>query len=162
MPIVIADGIAAVTDPSTADDLLGEDWDWAAYEQAMNISTLSDLLALRETNPMQARFLANNVPGVALVYGWGYWDKTAVAGTIYTYTIEAEPTLGSTSAQLGSVVAQPETTTPLPAPNGLTGTQVISADLVGDRDWVAAQKNRKADRDIYLRWHVATTEKAKA
>ena len=156
-PSVVAKGLRPTTDPQAADKLLGSGWDWAHYEATMGLGTLPELLALRTLNPMQARYLANNVPGVALVYAWGYSDTTALHGTVYTYHIAAvRPSDGKTVA-VGEIVVQVEKTTPLPVPIGLAVTQVISEDHVGDLDWAAAQKNRKADRDIYLRWNASTT-----
>ncbi len=151
-PTLITDTIAPVTDPAQAEAILSDDW--PTIQSELDITTTDELHAVRTENPMQAAYLANLRYRVALVYGWGYSDTTAVAGTVYTYSVEAVRQRDGSVVSVGEVVAQAGNITPLSTPTGLTVTQVISEPLVGEIDWVKAQKNRKADRDIYLRWDV--------
>jgi len=156
VPVLLADSVAPVTDPAQAEALLGDDW--PAIQGNLGITTTDELHSIRTENVLQAAYLANLYHRVALVYGWGYSDTTAAAGTVYTYSVEALPQSGGDTVAIGEVVAQAGDITPFSAPTGLTATQVISENLVGELDWVEAQKNRKADRRIYLRWDVAQSD----
>ncbi len=147
---LIAEGIGPITDSAQAIAVLDDDW--PVLQSELGITETDQLHDIRTTNAMQAVYLANLHYRVALVYGWGYSDTTGIAGQIYTYTIKAVRQEDSMVIPLGEVVAQAGNITPLDAPTGLTATQVISEDLVGEIDWLQAQKNRKADRSIYLRW----------
>lgn len=151
-PALINDSVAPVTDPAQAEAILGDDW--PAIQSDLGISTTDQLHAIRTENPLQAAYLANRHYRVALVYGWGYSDTAVAGGTIYTYAVDAVRQRDGSAVAIGQVVAQAGSVTPLARPTGLTATQVISEPLVGAVDWVKAQKNRKADRRIYLRWDV--------
>lgn len=148
---LLAADIARITDEATALAMLGPDWAWitARYPE---VTTVAELYAMLDDNPLLADQLANTHYRVALVLGRGYLDETATPGATYEYRVEAVQSEGT--QLLGPVTITTGQITPLDPPANVQAVTVISPALQVSTDWVIAQQNRKADRKIYLAWDV--------
>lgn len=147
--------VGRITDPATFEATLGlEPGLWARLQSEFNVRTASAFHALMISNTLAAELLSNTHFPVALVLGKGYLDRDIVAGQRYTYRVEAVLTTGEArpvdqaSVTTGALV-------PLPAPTSLTTTSVVTDGLPSAvDDWAGAQRRRRANRRIYLRWTV--------
>ncbi|MBN2390925.1 MAG: fibronectin type III domain-containing protein, partial [Anaerolineae bacterium] len=143
--------IARITDEATALAILGPDWAWltARYPE---VTTVAELYAMLDDNPLLADHLVNTHYRVALVLGWGYLDETTIPGATYEYRVEVVHSDGTQLLSPISITAGQ--ITPLDPPANLQAVTVISPALQVSFDWARAQQNRKADRKIYLAWDV--------
>jgi hypothetical protein len=146
-----------VTDETQAMALLGGHWPW--LQTTYDVSTIAELHAFLDDNPLAELWLADQRYPVALVRGLGYLDDTAALGSTHTYRVVAELPGGS-QEDMGTVEVPHTGITPLDAPTGLHVVQVVSDTLRGSPDWARVQKNRKADSKVFLRWDLpeGTTE----
>jgi hypothetical protein len=114
---------------------------------------VSDIASLRTyllANSFVARELADTYYPVAQLIGWGYLDTNFTSGASYTYSILALQQSGP-EVGVGQVTLTAGQPTPLAAPSGLQATD-LSSLVENQDDWTAAQKNRRFDRTVYLKW----------
>ncbi len=145
--------VQRVTDEGDAIHLLGnETWDW--LKKTYQITTIAELHQFLDENPLVALWLADQQYPVALIRAMGFLDTSALIGRTYTYEVIAQTSLGPKS--LGRLTIHHQGFTLLPAPTGLQNVQVLEDSLQGSPDWARAQRNRKANARVFLRWSLPT------
>lgn len=121
----------------------------------IKIASVSDLHEALDDHPVVENWLANNNYALALVRGLAYLDGGVSLGETHTYRVVAGFPDGL-DREIGVVEIEHLGLTPLSPPSGLVAVSVIDTALQGDPDWAKAQKNRKADSKVFLRWDVPT------
>ncbi len=145
--------VRRVTDEGEAIQLLGnETWNW--LKTTYQITTIAQLHNFLDANPLVALWLADQRYPVALIRAMGFLDTSAQIGRTYTYEVIAQTSLGPKS--LGRFVINHQGFTPLPTPSGLQNVQVLDDSLQGSSDWARAQRNRKVNARVFLRWNLPT------
>jgi len=148
---LLAADIAKVTDEAAALAMLEPDWAWITAHYP-DVTTVAELYAMLDDNPLLADQLANTHYRVAQVLGWGYLDETATPGAPYEYRVEVVQ--NGEIQLLGPVTITAGQITPLDPPANVRAVDVISPALLASSDWASMQQNRKADRKIYLAWDI--------
>jgi len=143
--------VQRVTDEAQAIAILGSHWPW--LQTTYDVSTIAELHAFLDDNPLAELWLADQRYPVALIRGLGYLDDTAAPGSTHTYRVVANLS-GGGQEDVGTVEVHHTGITPLDAPTGLHVVQVVSDTLRRSPDWARAQKNRKADSKVFLRWEL--------
>ena len=141
--------VRRVTDPQQAIAILGNDT-WAWLQSTYSLTTIADLHTFLDANPLVELWLADQKYPVALVRGLGYLDENVTRGTTYEYRVQAVTAQGP--KDVGTLRVTYQGFTPLPAPSGLQEVQVADPTLMGSSDWAMAQRNRKANARVFLRW----------
>jgi plastocyanin len=143
--------ITHVTDPQEATAILGSHWNWIR-ETYTDVNTIAELHAFLKSNRLAEQWLADQRYPVALVRGLGYLDDAVMPGDPYTHTYRVEAMLWSGPQDVGTAAIKNDGVTPLAPPSAVTVTTVVSDALRRSPDWVLAQKNRRAHRNVFLIW----------
>ena len=136
--------------PSLWEDLLTNLYNLSAYGVS-DIPSLQEFLRSDRGAFFLSRLADERYP-VALMMGIAYLDRTFTSGAQYRYRVVAH-VAGDPSGSVTLVAGRP---TPLPRATGLTATDVGPESPYAfprDGNWGNATKNRRLDRNVYLRWN---------
>ncbi len=153
--------ITRVTDPRAAEHNLGSHWAWiqATYT---DVTTIAELHAFLDGNPLAEHWLADQRYPVALIRGLGYLDGDVLPADPDTHSYRVEALLASGPQEVGTVSIRNDGATPLAPPAPVTLTTTVSDTLLGSPDWVVAQENRKAHGNLFLKWALPEESEAEA
>lgn len=138
----------------------------ASLPDSENITDVDSFHAYLKARPFVAQALADRNYPVALVLGIGFLEQGLAAGDTKTYRVTALTATNET--EVGSVTLTPGGVTPLPPPDDLQcldlGVTAESLDYrqAQDGDWGKAQRNRRFDRSVYLKWKGAGEDGSEA
>ena len=138
-----------ITQEDQALQVLGQEtWDW--IRKTYPVTSIAGFHQFLDENPLVELWLADQKYQVALIRGLGYLDRSARQGQTYVYEVVAQTDLGPKS--LGRIAIPHKGFTEIPRPTGLEAVQVMDDSLPRLSDWAVAQRNRKANARVFLRW----------
>lgn len=148
--------VSRITDPAEAEALLGSHWAWI-QDTYTDVTTIAELHAFLDDNPLAERWLADQRYPVALLRGLGYLDETVLPVDPAPHTYRVEAVFPGKAVDVGDpLTVQNQGVTAIDPPSGLQSTSVISEALRRSPDWAEAQRNRQGHAAVHLVWDLPT------